>query len=86
MARHADTRRELGANVVTIAGQSMPEFWSGLMLVTIFAVLIPILPAAGFTTWCGLILPTVTIADPADRADLPDGAAGDGRGLRCPRT
>ncbi|XGU18897.1 ABC transporter permease subunit [Rhodococcus sp. 3Y1] len=32
------------------------------MLVTIFAVLIPVLPAAGFTTWPSLILPTVTIA------------------------
>jgi peptide/nickel transport system permease protein len=62
MARYADTRRELAANVVSIGGQSMPEFWSGLMLVTIFAVLIPILPAAGFTTWSALILPTVTIA------------------------
>ncbi len=62
MARHADTRRELGANVVAVGGQSMPEFWSGLMLVTIFAVLIPVLPAAGFTTWPSLILPTVTIA------------------------
>jgi ABC-type dipeptide/oligopeptide/nickel transport system permease component len=62
MARHADTRRELAANVASIGGQSMPEFWSGLMLVTIFAVLIPILPAAGFTTWSALILPTVTIA------------------------
>jgi ABC-type dipeptide/oligopeptide/nickel transport system permease component len=54
--------RELGANVVAVGGQSMPEFWSGLMLVTIFAVLIPVLPAAGFTTWPSLILPTVTIA------------------------
>ena len=62
MTRHADTRRELGANVVAVGGQSMPEFWSGLMLVTIFAVLIPVLPAAGFTTWPSLILPTVTIA------------------------
>ena len=42
MAKRADTRRELGANVATIAGQSMPEFWTGTMLLTIFAVLIPI--------------------------------------------
>lgn len=62
MAKHADTRRELGANTITVAGQSMPEFWSGLMLVTLFAVLIPVLPAAGFTTWWSLILPTVTIS------------------------
>lgn len=62
MARHADTRRELAANAVTITGQSMPDFWTGLMLITIFAVLIPVLPPAGFTTWSSLILPTVTIA------------------------
>jgi ABC-type dipeptide/oligopeptide/nickel transport system permease component len=62
MARHADTRRELAVNAATIAGQSMPDFWTGLMLITVFAVLIPVLPAAGFTTWSSLILPTVTIA------------------------
>ncbi len=49
MARHADTRRELAANAVTIAGQSMPDFWTGLMLITLFAVLIPVFPTAGFT-------------------------------------
>ncbi|MFD5897407.1 MULTISPECIES: ABC transporter permease [unclassified Streptomyces] len=62
MARRADTARELGANVVTIAGQSMPDFWSGVMLLTVFAVLFPVLPASGFTTWGGLVLPTVTVA------------------------
>ena len=62
MARRADTRRELAANVVTIAGQSMPDFWTGLMLITLFAVLIPVFPPAGFTTWPSLVLPTVTIA------------------------
>lgn len=62
MARRADTTRELGANVVTIAGQSMPDFWSGVMLLTVFAVLIPVLPASGFATWSGLVLPAVTVA------------------------
>ena len=62
MAKRADTRREFGANVATIAGQSMPEFWTGIMLLTIFAVVIPVLPASGFATWGGLVLPTVTIA------------------------
>ena len=40
----------------------MPEFWSGIMLLTFFAVLVPVLPASGYTTWGGLVLPTVTIA------------------------
>lgn len=62
MARRADTTREVGANVLTIAGQSMPDFWTGVMLLTVFAVLIPVLPASGFTSWSGLILPTVTVA------------------------
>jgi peptide/nickel transport system permease protein len=62
MARRADTTRELGANVLTIAGQSMPDFWTGVMLLTVFAVLLPVLPASGFTSWSGLILPTITIA------------------------
>ncbi|MFZ3599133.1 ABC transporter permease [Streptomyces sp. BH104] len=62
MARRADTRRELGANILTIAGQSMPDFWTGVMLLTGFAVLLPVLPASGFTTWGGLVLPTITVA------------------------
>jgi peptide/nickel transport system permease protein len=62
MAKRADSRREFAANVVTVAGQSMPEFWTGVMLLAVFVVLFPVLPASGFTTWGGLVLPTVTIA------------------------
>jgi peptide/nickel transport system permease protein len=62
MARRADTRKELGVNILTITGQSMPDFWIGIMLLSLFAVAIPILPAAGFTSWSGIILPAVTIA------------------------
>ncbi|MCP2167631.1 ABC transporter permease [Goodfellowiella coeruleoviolacea] len=62
MARRADTAREIGASVLTVAGQSMPDFWSGVMLLTVFAVLVPVLPASGFTTWAGLVLPAVTVA------------------------
>ncbi|GAA3359861.1 ABC transporter permease [Saccharopolyspora gregorii] len=62
MARHADSAREVGANVLSIAGQSMPDFWSGIMLLTAFAVVLPVLPASGFATWSGLVLPTLTVA------------------------
>ncbi|PSK98411.1 peptide/nickel transport system permease protein [Murinocardiopsis flavida] len=62
MARRADTRREAGVNVAGIAAQSMPEFWSGVMLLTVFAVLFPVLPASGFATWSGIVLPTITVA------------------------
>ena len=62
MARHADTRREISASVATVAGQSMPDFWTGVMLLTGFAVVLPVLPASGFTTWGGLVLPAITVA------------------------
>jgi peptide/nickel transport system permease protein len=62
MSRRPDTKKEFGVNVLTIAGQSMPDFWTGIMLLTLFAVVVPIFPASGFTTWGGLVLPTVTIA------------------------
>jgi len=62
MARRSDTPRELSVNVLTIAGQSMPDFWIGIMLLTLFAVVVPIFPAAGFTSWSGLALPAATVA------------------------
>ncbi|MFB9375840.1 ABC transporter permease [Kineococcus gynurae] len=62
MARRRDRAGELGANIATIAGQSMPDFWIGVLLLTVFAVAIPVLPASGFATWSGLLLPAVTVA------------------------
>ncbi|GAA5198087.1 ABC transporter permease [Arthrobacter gyeryongensis] len=62
MAKHADTKRELGVNVLTIAGQSMPDFWIGIMLLTVFAVVFPIFPSSGFTSWSGVVLPVATVA------------------------
>jgi peptide/nickel transport system permease protein len=62
MAKRADTKRELGVNVLTIAGQSMPDFWIGIMLLTVFAVIFPIFPSSGFTSWSGVVLPVTTVA------------------------
>ena len=62
MSRRTDTRGETGVNVVAIAGQSMPDFWTGILLLSAFAVVIPIFPASGFATWGGLVLPTITVA------------------------
>lgn len=62
MARRTDTGRELGVNLLTITGQSMPDFWTGIMLLTGFSVLLPIFPSSGFATWSGLALPAITIA------------------------
>jgi peptide/nickel transport system permease protein len=40
----------------------MPDFWIGIMLLTVFAVIFPIFPASGFTSWGGVVLPVVTVA------------------------
>ena len=59
MARRANTAAELGANIATIAGQSMPDFWIGFVLLIIFAVNLQVLPPSG--------LHLDVLIDPADR-------------------
>lgn len=44
-----------------LLGLSMPQFWVGLILITIFAVNLKWLPTSGATTWSHLILPAVTL-------------------------
>jgi len=61
MARRANTAGELGANIATIAGQSMPDFWIGFVLLILFAVNLQWFPSSGFTSVSSLVLPTVTI-------------------------
>jgi len=59
------TRRYSAADYVsTVAGlwgQSMPVFWLGIMLILIFAVKLPILPASGKGGLSHLILPAITL-------------------------
>jgi peptide/nickel transport system permease protein len=47
---------------VTLAGQSMPFFWLGLLLIILFAVRLRWLPTSGSGSPQHLILPTVTLA------------------------
>lgn len=61
-ARRANTALDTTVNVVTIAGQSMPDFWLGIMLIVLFAVTIPIFPTSGFDSWSALVLPATTVA------------------------
>jgi len=43
-------------------GQAVPPFWIGLMLVTVFAVWIPLLPSSGYGGWSNYVLPGLTLA------------------------
>ncbi len=62
MARRNNTSGELGANMLTIAGQSMPDFWIGFVLLIIFAVNLRWFSPSGFTSITSIVLPTITIA------------------------
>ena len=49
------------STVVVFLGQSMPTFWTGIMLMLLFAVEWRLLPVSGWATWSALILPTITL-------------------------
>lgn len=46
-------RNRLGAviSAISLLGIAIPAFWAGLLLVTVFAILLHLLPAGGFTEW-----------------------------------
>lgn len=49
------------AMLIALAGVSIPVFWSGLMLMNLFALELGWLPASGYGSWQHLILPTLTV-------------------------
>jgi ABC-type dipeptide/oligopeptide/nickel transport system permease component len=49
------------ATVTVLLGQSMPVFWTGIMLMLLFAVAWEWLPASGWETWQAMILPAITL-------------------------
>lgn len=46
---------------IAVAGQAMPSFWFGLMLIVLFSVMFPILPPSGAESWEYFIMPTVVL-------------------------
>ena len=42
-------------------GQSMPVFWTGIMLILLFSVQWRLLPVSGWDSWAAAILPTLTL-------------------------
>ena len=47
--------------VAAVAGQAMPIFWLGIMLIIIFAVQLRLLPASGYGTWQHFLMPSFTL-------------------------
>ena len=50
------------ATFVVFLGTSMPVFWTGIMLILLFAVQFRVLPVSGWDSWAALILPAFTLA------------------------
>jgi len=46
---------------VVFLGQSMPVFWTGIMLILLFAVQWRVLPVSGWDSWTSLVLPAFTL-------------------------
>jgi peptide/nickel transport system permease protein len=49
------------ATVAVLLGQSMPVFWTGIMLILLFAVGLNLFPVSGWESWLATVLPTVTL-------------------------
>jgi peptide/nickel transport system permease protein len=47
--------------MIAVAGQAMPIFWLGIMLIIIFAVHLRMLPASGYGTWQHFLMPAFTL-------------------------
>ena len=44
------------------AGESIPSFWFGLLMMLVFAVNLGLLPSSGYGTWQHYVLPVTTLA------------------------
>jgi len=61
-ARHRGTMVDKSANVVALLGQSLPQFWLGIMLIWIFAVGLGWFPTSGQGGLPHMILPAIAMA------------------------
>ncbi|NKX74647.1 ABC transporter permease [Rhodobacteraceae bacterium R_SAG3] len=46
---------------LSVAGQAMPSFWFGLILIVVFAIQLGLLPPSGAATWHHFIMPTIVL-------------------------
>ncbi|MBI1775279.1 MAG: ABC transporter permease [Proteobacteria bacterium] len=61
-ARWQDGWADFALSGLAVAGQSMPSFWLGILLIEVFALDLQWLPTSGIGTPAHLVLPAVTLA------------------------
>jgi peptide/nickel transport system permease protein len=64
-ALRKDSALDFGSRGLAMLGQCVPSFWLGIMLITIFAVRLRLLPVFGRGTPAHLVLPAITLGLPA---------------------
>jgi peptide/nickel transport system permease protein/glutathione transport system permease protein len=57
-----DKITDFAISSLAVAGQSMPSFWLGILLIQFFALDLGWLPTSGMGGWSHLVLPAVTLA------------------------
>lgn len=61
---HAGKGLDYVVSIGSLAGQSLPNYWVGLMLILVFARTLRVLPSSGYGTPSHFVLPAVTLALP----------------------
>ena len=56
------TGYDYAGTLLAVLGQSLPNFWLGIMLILLFGVTLRWLPTSGFQGWHYLVLPSITLA------------------------
>lgn len=56
-----DTFVDTGANLIAVLGQSLPQFWVGIMLIQVFTVQFGLLPASGTGGFTHYLMPAFTL-------------------------
>ncbi|MEE4014843.1 ABC transporter permease [Roseibium sp. FZY0029] len=46
---------------ISVAGQAMPSFWFGLIMIVVFSIKFRLLPPSGSETWQHFIMPTIVL-------------------------
>ena len=59
--RHGRAVDQVATGTVFL-GQSMPVFWTGIMLILLFSVQWRMLPVSGWESWASIVLPTATLS------------------------
>jgi peptide/nickel transport system permease protein len=61
MAVRRDTKLERALMALVLIGQSMPTFWSGILLILLFAVTLGVMPSSGVDGIRSVVLPAIAL-------------------------